>query len=53
MSLGLGFFVRLDIFQYVLVSLSKVIIPINEVNVIHWFYFYWGELTVLFPIGEV
>ena len=53
MSLEVGFFVRLDTFQYVLVSLTKVMVPINEVNVTHLFYFYWGELRVLFAIGEV
>ena len=34
-----GVFVRLDTFEYVLVSLSKVMVPINEVNVTHLFYF--------------
>ncbi len=32
---GAGVFVRLDTFEYVLVSLSKVIVPISEVNVTH------------------
>ena len=36
---GAGVFVRLDTFEYVLVSLSKVMVPINEVNVTHLFYF--------------
>ncbi len=35
---GAGVFLRLDTFEYVLVSLSKVMVPISEVNVTHWFY---------------
>jgi hypothetical protein len=36
---GAGVFVRLDTFEYVLVSLSKVMVPISEVNATHWFHF--------------
>jgi len=34
-----GVFVKLDRFEYVLVSLSKVMVPISEVNITHWFFF--------------
>jgi hypothetical protein len=36
---GAGGFVRLDTFEYVLVSLSKVMVTISDVNIMHWFYF--------------
>jgi hypothetical protein len=47
---GAGVFVRLDRFEYILVSLSKVMVPISEVNVTHWFFSLWGQLPVLFKL---
>ena len=36
---GAVFFVRLNRFEYVLVSSSKVMVPISDINITHWLYF--------------
>ena len=50
---GAGGFVRLDTFEYVLVSLSKVMVTISDVNIMHWFTFsevnlqYYSQLVMV------